>query len=98
MYVVLKGPNTLVATPDGEIFINDTGNAGLAKGGSGDVLTGMIAAFLGRYEKPQQAISSAVYMHGFTADYISEQGAGMETITASDIVDHLRQAFHLIRN
>jgi NAD(P)H-hydrate epimerase len=98
MYVVLKGPNTLVATPDGEIFINDTGNAGLAKGGSGDVLTGMIAAFLGRYDQPQQAISSAVYMHGFTADYISEKGAGMETITASDIVDHLRHAFHLIRN
>lgn len=98
MYVILKGPNTLVATPDGEIFINDTGNAGLAKGGSGDVLTGMIAAFLGKYERPQHAISSAVFMHGFTADYILEKGAGIETITASDIVDNLKDTFYTVGN
>ncbi|MCD2138610.1 NAD(P)H-hydrate dehydratase [Salinicoccus halitifaciens] len=98
MYVILKGPNTLVATPAGEIFINDTGNAGLAKGGSGDVLTGMLAAFLARYENPQHAISSAVFMHGFTADYLVERGAGTETITASDIIDNLQDTFAVIGN
>src|SRR5699024_7283644 len=81
--------NTLVTTPDGKIFINDTGNAGLAKGGSGDVLTGMIAAFLGRYENSQHAVSSAIFMHGFTADQRLEEGMAIETIAASDIVDHL---------
>lgn len=95
MYVVLKGPNTLVATPAGETFINDTGNAGLAKGGSGDVLTGMIAAFLGRYENTQHAVSSAVFMHGFTADHILKEGIGIETMTASDIVDNLSRAFSI---
>lgn len=98
MYVVLKGPNTLVATPDGKIFINDTGNAGLAKGGSGDVLTGMIAAFLGRYENVQHAISSAVFMHGFTADYILIQKAGIETMTASQITENLDKTFHIVNN
>ena len=96
MYVVLKGPNTLVTTPDGKIFINDTGNAGLAKGGSGDVLTGMIAAFLGRYENSQHAISSAIFMHGFTADQLLEEGMAIETIAASDIVDHLGTTFNII--
>lgn len=95
IYVVLKGPNTLVATPAGETFINDTGNAGLAKGGSGDVLTGMIAAFLGRYENTQHAVSSAVFMHGFTADHILKEGIGIETMTASDIVDNLSRAFSI---
>ncbi|WP_052255332.1 bifunctional ADP-dependent NAD(P)H-hydrate dehydratase/NAD(P)H-hydrate epimerase [Salinicoccus sp. YB14-2] len=98
IYVVLKGPHTLVATPDGEIFINDNGNAGLAKGGSGDVLTGMIAAFLGRYENIQHAVSSAVFMHGYTADYLLYHGAGVETITASQITDHLDKTFNIIKD
>lgn len=98
IYVVLKGPHTLVATPSGEIFINDNGNAGLAKGGSGDVLTGMIAAFLGRYDNIQHAVSSAVFMHGFTADHLINQGAGVETITASQIADNLDKTFNLIKD
>lgn len=96
IYVVLKGPHTLVATPDGEIFINDNGNAGLAKGGSGDVLTGMIAAFLGRYENTQHAVSSAVFMHGFTADHLLREGMAIETMTASDIVYNLRDTFNMV--
>lgn len=96
IYVVLKGPATLVSTPDGDIFINDNGNAGLAKGGSGDVLTGMIAAFLGRYENTQHAVSSAVFMHGFTADHLLREGMAIETMTASDIVYNLRDTFNMV--
>lgn len=98
VYLVLKGPNTLVSTPAGETFINDTGNAGLAKGGSGDVLTGMIAAFLGRYENTQHAVSGAVFMHGYTADYILDQESAIESMTASQIVENLEKAFHKLKH
>ncbi len=56
----------------------------------------MVAAFLGRYEDVQHAVSSAVFMHGFTADHLLEEGAGIETITASDIVANLKKTFGLI--
>ncbi|QDI92127.1 NAD(P)H-hydrate dehydratase [Salicibibacter halophilus] len=93
VYVVLKGPCTLVATPSGETWINDTGNAGLAKGGSGDVLTGMILAFVARYENVQPAVSTAVYLHGYSADHLLERGTPMETMTASNIVKALPDVF-----
>ncbi|SDI74902.1 NAD(P)H-hydrate dehydratase [Natribacillus halophilus] len=89
IYVVLKGPCTLVATPNGDTWINATGNAGLAKGGSGDVLTGMILAFIARTADIQPAISTAVHLHGYTADYLLKQGTPMETMTAADIVQAL---------
>ncbi|QQK74665.1 NAD(P)H-hydrate dehydratase [Salicibibacter cibarius] len=89
VYVVLKGPCTLVATPGGETWINDTGNAGLAKGGSGDVLTGMILAFVARYREVQPAISTAVCLHGYSADYLLERGVPAEAMTASQIVKAL---------
>src|SRR5699024_3006690 len=69
IYVVLKGPFTIVATPHGRTFVNVTGNSGLAKGGTGDALTGMILSFLSRYDDVQAAVSSAVFMHGYTADH-----------------------------
>ncbi|PAE14388.1 hypothetical protein CHH91_19840, partial [Virgibacillus sp. 7505] len=69
MYVVLKGPNTIVAEPSGCISVNVTGNAGLAKGGSGDVLTGMVAALVAR-QRIQPALSSAVFFHGYAADLL----------------------------
>lgn len=95
IYVVLKGPCTIVATPAGESFVNASGNAGLAKGGSGDILTGMILSFLARYEDIQAAVSSAVYMHGHTADHLLEKGVAIESMTASGIVAHLETTFHL---
>ncbi|WP_411843149.1 NAD(P)H-hydrate dehydratase [Salinicoccus sp. HZC-1] len=98
IYVVLKGPCTIVATPEGESFVNNTGNAGLAKGGSGDVLTGMILSFIARYDNIQTAISSAVYMHGFTADYLLEQGVAIESMTPSQIISHLETTFHMMNS
>ncbi|WP_020007693.1 bifunctional ADP-dependent NAD(P)H-hydrate dehydratase/NAD(P)H-hydrate epimerase [Salinicoccus albus] len=96
IYVVLKGAFTLTAAPSGKIWINDTGNPGLAKGGSGDVLTGMITAFACRYESIGHAVSSAVFMHGFTAEYVHRQSAGIDTISASDIADHLKYTFKIV--
>ncbi|AXF56916.1 NAD(P)H-hydrate dehydratase [Salicibibacter kimchii] len=96
VYVVLKGPCTIVAAPSGETWINDTGNAGLAKGGSGDVLTGMILAFVARYEGMQPAISTAVYLHGYSADQLYEQGMPLETMTASEIVKVMPDTFRAV--
>ena len=66
--VVLKGAGTLIATAEGELFHNATGNPGLARGGSGDVLAGMLAALLAQGLTPQDAACCAVWLHGAAAD------------------------------
>ena len=68
VYVVLKGHRTIIATPDDKIFINPTGNPGMATGGSGDVLTGMIAAWLAQLLDAEAACKLAVYLHGMAGD------------------------------
>ncbi len=74
-HVVLKGSHTVVAAPDGSVFINTTGNPGLAKGGSGDVLTGTIAAMLGQFAATDfhRAVVLGVYLHGLAADLVTQQ-------------------------
>lgn len=71
--VVLKGPNTIIASPDGRTFFNATGNPGLAKAGSGDVLTGMIASLLSQGMEPLDAAVSGVYLHGLAADRCAQR-------------------------
>ncbi len=90
-YLVLKGHRTLVATPDGEIYVNQTGNPGMATGGSGDVLSGMIAAFLGQGFAPEAAVTSAVYLHGLAGDLAAE-ALGEYAMTAKDLIDYLPRA------
>ena len=68
VYVVLKGHRTLIATPDEKVFINPTGNPGMATGGTGDVLTGMIAAWLAQLLDAEAACKLAVYLHGMAGD------------------------------
>src|SRR5690606_10050283 len=70
--LVLKGNQTVIAFPDGEIFINPTGNSGLAKGGSGDVLTGMIVSMLTTHKRIKDAVINAVYIHGLCAEKLAE--------------------------
>lgn len=70
--VILKGNNTLIATPQGNIFINTTGNSGLAKGGSGDVLAGIIGSFLAQGYEPEESALIGVYLHGKAADILKE--------------------------
>jgi len=91
VYVVLKGHRTLIATPDGQVFINPTGNAGMATGGAGDVLTGMIAAWLGQLLDAEAACKLAVYLHGMAGD-LADADEGDVALVASDIVAHLGAA------
>jgi NAD(P)H-hydrate epimerase len=71
--LVLKGANTVIASPDGEIFINNTGGPGMAKGGSGDILTGMIVSFLAQGMAPLDAAKAGVYVHGLAGDIASSR-------------------------
>ena len=91
--VVLKGWRTLIAHPDGRVAINTTGNPGMAKGGSGDILTGVATALLAQFpHNPAQAVEAAVYLHGLAADFaVREQDE--HTLLATDTVGHLFRAF-----
>lgn len=89
IYVVLKGPYTIVTTPDGKQFINTTGNPALAKGGSGDVLTGIIVAFLMQHASVQAAVSNAVFIHGKAADWLVQHGHSPLSVLATDVIDAL---------
>lgn len=91
LYVVLKGHRTVIATPDGKLFINPTGNAGMATGGTGDVLTGMIAAWLAQLLDAEAACKLAVYLHGLAGDSAEVQ-TGETALVAGDLVGHLGAA------
>jgi NAD(P)H-hydrate epimerase len=84
IYVVLKGHRTIIATPEGHIFINPTGNAGMATGGTGDVLTGMIAAWLAQLLDAEAACRLAVFLHGAAGD-LAEANEGQVAMTATDL-------------
>ena len=94
--IILKGYRTLIALPDGRGYFNQTGNAGLAKGGSGDVLTGMITAFLAQGYTPEQAALLGVYLHGLAADE-AIQSIAEESLLSSDVIASISQAFKLIK-
>ncbi|MFT4113287.1 NAD(P)H-hydrate dehydratase [Silvibacterium sp.] len=91
--LVLKGWRTLVAQPDGQIAVNTTGNPGMAKGGSGDILTGIVAALLAQHPRQvTEAVNAAVYLHGLAADFaVREQDE--RTLLATDTVAHLWRAY-----
>jgi NAD(P)H-hydrate epimerase len=91
VYVVLKGHRTLVATPEGSVFINPTGNPGMATGGTGDVLTGVIAACLAQLLDAEAACKLAVYLHGMAGD-LAEADEGEISLIATDVVGHLGDA------
>jgi hydroxyethylthiazole kinase-like uncharacterized protein yjeF len=91
VYVVLKGHRTLIATPDEKVFINPTGNPGMATGGTGDVLTGMIAAWLAQLLDAEAACKLAVYLHGMAGD-LAEADEGEVAMTAADVAGHLGDA------
>lgn len=93
VYVVLKGPYTLITTPDGKQFVNTTGNSALAKGGSGDVLTGIILGLVLQSEKVEEALCNAVYIHGKAADQLVETTHSSMDVLASDIIETLPSIF-----
>ena len=90
--IILKGHHTAVATPGGKTYFNNTGNAGMAKGGTGDVLTGVVTALICQGYDPIETAILGIYLHGRAGDIAAEKFS-LEAIIASDIVDNLGQAF-----
>ena len=90
--LVLKGSRTIIATPDGRAYVNTTGNPGMATAGSGDVLTGIITAFMGAGTDASDAAAAAVCLHGFSGD-MAAAALGEISLRASDIIRYLHKAF-----
>ncbi len=93
--IVLKGSPTIVASPDGEVFLNPTGNWGMATGGSGDVLTGIILALLGQGLDPMEAAVCGVYVHGLAGDLATEE-IHPRSMIAGDLIEYLSDAFDAV--
>ncbi len=93
VYLVLKGHRTLLATPDGRVLVNPTGTPAMASGGSGDILTGLIAGFLGQFPAaaPEIVIAAAIYLHGLAAELAAQQHGELSMI-ATDILAALPRA------
>ena len=96
--LVLKGDRTLTATPDGRVLVNPTGTPGMASGGSGDILTGMIAGLLAQFsdEPPERVVAAAVYLHGLAAELATEEGSE-QSMLATDILSCLPRAIRGLR-
>ncbi len=103
VFLVLKGFRTLTAAPDGQVWVNPTGNPGMATGGTGDVLTGITAALLGQSSKrpgtrPQaQVIAAAVYLHGLAGD-LAVADKGEHSLLAGDLLEMLPWGFRALGN
>jgi ADP-dependent NAD(P)H-hydrate dehydratase / NAD(P)H-hydrate epimerase len=94
--IVLKGAHTTVATPGGSCYFNSTGNPGMATGGTGDVLTGIILSLLGQGYQPSDAAITGVYIHGLAGDYASREHSP-ESMIAGDISTNLGRAFKFLK-
>ena len=95
-YVILKGRYTAICLPDGHVFFNPTGNAGMATAGSGDVLTGILTALLARGYNPQDACVVGVYLHGLAGD-LAVRDLGEESLIAEDIIRYISRAFKRLK-
>ena len=89
--VVLKGAHTVIASPEGNTYINLTGNPGMASGGTGDVLTGLIASLIAQGNKPFEAAACAVFIHGLAGD-IASWDKGEASLIAGDLIEYLPKA------
>ena len=93
LVLVLKGNNTIVALPDGQAWVNPTGNPGMATGGTGDILTGMTAGVIGQMpDDVSRAAVAAGYLHGLAGDVAAET-MGEHSLTATDLLTGLPEAF-----
>ena len=98
LIVVLKGHRTLVASPDGDVWVNTTGNPGMATGGTGDILTGMVSGLMA--QNPNGSLLSvvaAVHLHGLAGDVACET-MGEQGLVATDLLAALPEAFRRIRD
>ena len=90
--IVLKGAHTSISFPDGRVYFNSTGNSGMATGGSGDVLTGIVLGLLCQGYSPEDASLTATFIHGLAGDIAADQ-LSRTSLIASDIIEYLGQAF-----
>ncbi|HYI76953.1 MAG TPA: NAD(P)H-hydrate dehydratase, partial [Chryseolinea sp.] len=90
--VILKGANTSIAAPDGTVYFNSSGNPGMAKGGCGDVLTGILTGLMAQQYSALEAAQLGVFLHGFAGDLAAYE-TGMNSLIASDVTDLLPEAF-----
>jgi len=97
LIIVLKGANTLIATPDSRLFFNSTGNSGMATAGSGDVLAGMLGGLLAQGYLPEDTAKIGVYLHGLAGD-LSLRKQSCESLIAGDIIENIGKAFNSIRS
>jgi NAD(P)H-hydrate epimerase len=96
VYVILKGAHTCITTPEGVAYFNTTGNVGMAKGGSGDVLTGILTGLLAQGYSPLQTSLLGVYVHGLAGD-IAAEALGIDGMIARDIIDSIPKAWFKLR-
>jgi NAD(P)H-hydrate epimerase len=94
--LVLKGKNTIVASKNGEIYINNTGNEGMATAGSGDVLAGIIGSFMARGLNGFKSALLSVYLHGVSGD-LAAKDLGKDFMNATDIINYISKAFKIIK-
>lgn len=92
IYIVLKDHFTQVVTPEGNVYYNITGNSGLAKGGSGDVLLGIVTSLLAQNYSPKEAAIFGVWLHGKAAD-VTARKIAKEAMLATDVIDNLSEVF-----
>ncbi|WP_333621691.1 NAD(P)H-hydrate dehydratase [Sphingobacterium multivorum] len=92
LYLLIKGANSAMVMPDGLVYFNSTGNVGMATGGSGDILTGIITSLLGQGYSSKEALIMGVYIHGRAAD-IAVKTIGAYSLLPSDTINHLSDAF-----
>jgi NAD(P)H-hydrate epimerase len=96
VFIVLKGAHTRITTPEGQVFINSTGNPGMATAGSGDVLSGMIGSLLAQGYGAQEAALLGVYMHGLAGD-VAAEARSMDSVIARDIIEFIGDAYTHLR-
>ncbi len=94
--ILLKGANTAIALPDGTCYFNSTGNPGMATGGSGDVLTGLLTGLLAQGYTPKSAVILGVYLHGLAGD-LAAKDKGQESLIAGDLVDYIGKGFQNLK-
>jgi hydroxyethylthiazole kinase-like uncharacterized protein yjeF len=94
--IVLKGHYTLIASPEGQVYFNSTGNAGMAKGGTGDALTGIITGLSAQGYSPLEAARLGVYVHGLAGDF-AKSNYSEQAMLASDLIENLGKAFAYIQ-
>jgi len=97
LIIILKGANTSITLPDGSVYFNSTGNAGMATGGSGDVLTGIVTSLVAQGYSPKESAIFGVFLHGLAGN-IAKNNEGINSIIASDIIDCIPAAYKQIEN